>query len=159
LLASFALRRDPPRFRFRPAIRQGAALALAAYALVAYPLLGAAAGHGWVRGPILGVAPCPTTIFTLALLLLAERPSALLAAIPFAWSLLGLSAAVQLGIREDYGLAVAGVAAAALLALERARAISAAAADPATAAAPRARGASRSRRAAPRRPIPRPRWW
>jgi hypothetical protein len=41
--------------------------------------------------------------------------------IPFLWSLLGFSAAVQLGIREDIGLLVAGLAGTGLLIARRLR--------------------------------------
>jgi Family of unknown function (DUF6064) len=123
LLAFAAARPEPLPFRFRLAPRQLAGLAFAAYALVAYPLLGMAAGHAYPRAPMFGVAPCPTTIFTFALLLLADaRVPAWLYAVPFLWSLLGVSAAAQLGIREDYGLAVAGIVGTVLLATGRRRA-------------------------------------
>ena len=46
--------------------------ALIAYALVIYELLGLVAGHGLMQGPLFGVAPCPTVIFTLGVLVLAE---------------------------------------------------------------------------------------
>ena len=84
--------------------------ALIAYAAIVYPLVGPAFGHAWPRAPYFGVAPCPTTIFTFGLLLLAERERITpgLLVIPFAWSLVGGSAAVLLGITEDLGLVVAG---------------------------------------------------
>lgn len=95
-----------------PGARGAAALALVAYAAVAYPLLGAAGGHGWPRAPMFGVAPCPTTIFTFGLLLLARGPvPAWLLVVPSLWALIGLSAALQLGIREDLGLLAAAVVA------------------------------------------------
>lgn len=84
----------------------GAAAALGwlfvAYAMVIYPLIGHALGHGYPRSPSFGVAPCPTAIFTFGLFLWADRklPAALLV-VPFLWSLLGPSAAITLGIRED----------------------------------------------------------
>jgi hypothetical protein len=56
------------------------------------------------------VAPCPTTIFTIGILLLARGNWVLwLSIIPVLWSLVGLAAAVQLGIPEDLGLPVAGL--------------------------------------------------
>ena len=93
---------------------------LVLYATVLYPLLGYALGHVYPAAPVFGVAPCPTTIFTLGLLLLA-RPSApgWLFAIPIAWSGVGGSAAFLLGVKEDLGLIVAGLAAIALLSLGR----------------------------------------
>jgi hypothetical protein len=42
------------------------------YALLIYELLGYWAGHGLMAGPMLRVAPCPTTIFTIGVLLLAR---------------------------------------------------------------------------------------
>jgi MFS family permease len=80
------------------------------YAMLVYPVLGALLGHGYPRSPSFGVAPCPMIIFTFGLLLLtnAKVPKSLLV-IPFLWSLLGVSASYQLGVREDIGLLVAGV--------------------------------------------------
>jgi hypothetical protein len=122
LFAAAAARVEPLEFRFRPTPRHALGLAFAAYAAIVYPLAGAALGHAYPRAPLLGVAPCPTTIFTFAILLLAEGtvPVALYA-IPFLWSLVGVSAAAQLGIREDWGLAVAGVAGTAMLVAARRR--------------------------------------
>jgi hypothetical protein len=79
------------------------------YALLVYPLLGYAFGHIFPRTPTFGL-PCPTTIFTFGMLLWTDAPVPKLAlAIPFLWSLVGFSAAVSLGIREDTGLLVAGL--------------------------------------------------
>lgn len=81
-----------------------------AFALVVYPILGIWAGHGLTKGPMFGVAPCPTTIFTIGMLLLARgRWVVWLSIIPILWSLVGLAAAWQLGIPEDSALPVAGV--------------------------------------------------
>jgi hypothetical protein len=114
-LYALAAARGGVAFGLRPYGRHALALVFAAYALVAYPLLGRLAGHVYPRAPLFGVAPCPTVVFTFALLLLADRVGPTLFAIPFLWSLVGVSAAVQLGMGEDYGLAVAGVAGTALL--------------------------------------------
>ena len=94
--------------------------ALILYAMLLYPLLGHVLGHVYPAAPAFGVAPCPTTIFTLGVLLLA-RPSApiWLFLIPLAWSAVGGSAAFLLGVREDLGLIIAGMAAIALLSLGR----------------------------------------
>jgi hypothetical protein len=82
------------------------------YAMVLYPAIGMALGHGYPSAPVFGVAPCPLTIFTLGLLLWADADGRLpkgLLVVPVLWSLLGVSAALQLGIREDLGLLVASV--------------------------------------------------
>jgi hypothetical protein len=94
------------------------------YAMVAYPVLGHVAGHVYPRAPWFGTAPCPTTVFTFGLLLwtTGRVPKGVLV-IPFLWSLVGFSAAAQLGVTQDYGLVVAGVlGTGALLLRDRARA-------------------------------------
>jgi hypothetical protein len=87
-----------------------------AYAMVIYPMIGAVLGHGYPQSPSFGVAPCPTTIFTLGMLLWTGTrvPKGLLV-IPLLWSLIGVSAALALGIREDLGLLMAGLVGTALL--------------------------------------------
>lgn len=81
---------------------------LIGYGLVIYPLIGLLLTHPWPETPLFGVAPCPTTIFTLGLLVLARHPAAwLLAVIPLLWSAIGGSAAFQLGVPQDYGLPLA----------------------------------------------------
>lgn len=89
---------------------------LIAYAMLIYPALGTLLGHGYPRSPGFGVAPCPTTIFTFGLLLCtsARVPKTALI-IPALWSLIGFTAALTLGVREDIGLLVAGVLSVALL--------------------------------------------
>ena len=96
-----------------------AGAALIAYALVIYPILAHALGHRFPATPTFGL-PCPTTILTLGLLLWAEppRPWSVLV-IPLAWSALGASAAVQLGVWEDLGLVAAGGLTFALILLPR----------------------------------------
>ena len=80
------------------------------YALVVYPLLGIALGHGYPEAPLFGMAPCPTTIATFGLLLLARAPLPRhLLVIPFVWAILGPLGAVPQGVVEDLGLFVVGV--------------------------------------------------
>jgi hypothetical protein len=81
---------------------------LIAYALVVYPILGWAQGHGYPHGPSFG-APCPTTIFSIGMLLwTVEAIPIAVAVIQLAWAVIGTLAATQLGIHEDLGLSVAG---------------------------------------------------
>ena len=77
--------------------------------MVVYPLLGMALGHGYPRAPMFGLVPCPTTIFTFGMLLLAARPKRLLLWLPLVWSVIGFFAALKFGIREDIGLLIAGI--------------------------------------------------
>jgi hypothetical protein len=80
------------------------------YALLVYPLIGYALGHRYPTAPTFGV-PCPTTIFTLAFIVWASGslPRRLLV-VPLLWSVVGTSAAVTLGMAEDFGLFTAAVA-------------------------------------------------
>ncbi len=80
-----------------------------AYHVLVYPLLGMALGHTYPRAPLFGLVPCPTTIFTFGMLLLAARPKRLLLWLPLVWSAIGFFAAVKFGIREDIGLLLAGI--------------------------------------------------
>lgn len=83
-------------------------LLLVAYSLL-YPAINAVQHHTWSRIPAFGV-PCPTTIFTAGLLLLAEGASWRLSIVPVVWSVIGGSAAPLLGVRADYALPIAGLA-------------------------------------------------
>ena len=84
------------------------AWALVAYSL-AYPVINAVDHLSLSRIPAFGV-PCPTTIFTAGLLMLAAPRSWSLSIIPVIWSVIGGSAAFVLGVRADYALPVAGMA-------------------------------------------------
>lgn len=102
-------------FHYRNDARGIAGAVLIAYALLAYPLLGHALGHVYPASPTFGL-PCPTTIFTLGLLLWTDtRVPRYMLVIPFIWSLIGFSAALTLGILEDTGLLVAGLVSAVML--------------------------------------------
>lgn len=104
------------RFHFRSNIYGAAGGLLIVYAMIIYPLLGANLGHGYPNAPMFGVAPCPTTIFTFGLLLWSTKKMPVwLLIIPGLWSLVGFSAALNLGIIEDTGLLVAGIAGTAML--------------------------------------------
>lgn len=79
------------------------------YALVIYPVLSFKLGHRYPMTPTFGV-PCPTIIFTFGMLLWTRHTVPIyIMVIPLLWSLIGLSAALSLGMKEDWGLVVAGV--------------------------------------------------
>lgn len=98
------------RLRFAPWSNRWAWLAwlFVVYSL-AYPAINAVDHHSVSRIPTFGV-PCPTTIFTAGLLMLAAPLSWRLSIIPVVWSLIGGSAASLLGVRADYALPMAGMA-------------------------------------------------
>jgi uncharacterized protein DUF6064 len=91
------------------------------YALVIYPALGYWFGHRYPAAPTFGL-PCPTTIFTFGMLLCTDRRVPLyLLPIPLAWTFIGGSAAISLGITEDFGLLTAGLLGSLLITLRHTR--------------------------------------
>ena len=97
---SLAIRPPPPTWS-----RIGAAFV--GWAML-HPALGLAFGLAYPRLPTFGV-PCPTTLLTLGLLLMAPRREArLLGVIPVPWAMVGGSAAMLFGVTADYALPVAG---------------------------------------------------
>lgn len=81
---------------------------LVAFAAFVYPALGWLAGHAYPAVPVFGVAPCPTTIFTIGILLLGTwKVARWLLIVPAIWALIGGSAAVLLNVPQDFGLIAA----------------------------------------------------
>lgn len=84
--------------------------ALVAYAALLYPLLGQATGHAYPAQPMFGITPCPVALFTFGVLLLTSAPvPRWLLIIPLAWSLVGGSAAIALGVPQDWPLLFSGL--------------------------------------------------
>ena len=81
---------------------------LIGYALL-YPAINALQHGSVVRTPTFAL-PCPTTILTGGLLLLASPRWRILAIVPVIWSAIGGSAAFLMGVSADYALPVTGVA-------------------------------------------------
>lgn len=85
-----------------------------------YPIVGLGTGHRWAETPQFGITPCPVTLFTFGLLLLTRVPvPRWLLVIPVVWSLLGGSAALMLGIPQDWLLLFSGLSAIWLLRRDR----------------------------------------
>jgi Family of unknown function (DUF6064) len=105
LLARFA---GQMRFGDRAGANAAVGVAFIVYAALLYPLLGMAAGHGYPAMPMFGITPCPVTIFTLGLFLLASRLPRPLLIVPVLWSLIGGTAAFLLGVPQDWLLLVSG---------------------------------------------------
>jgi hypothetical protein len=97
-------------FRFAVAVdaRSAVGLLLILFAIVLYPLWGWGAGHIWPRIPAFGVAPCPTTIFTIGVLLTGSwHVVRWLLIVPGLWAGVGGSAAILLGVPQDSALLAA----------------------------------------------------
>ncbi len=101
--------RDCLRFRATGGIRGMLGWSLIVFALAIYPAIGYVLGRRYPAAPTFGL-PCPTTIFTLGLLLFAEPPvPRAVFVVPVLWAAVGSLAAFWLGVYEDLALVVAGV--------------------------------------------------
>ena len=121
LFFTVAFQKPSLTYRFRANIYGFGGAVLFVFALIVYPALGYALGHKYPAAPTFGV-PCPTTIFTFGLLLWIEsRVPTWLMLIPLGWALIGASAALSLGMIEDFGLLAAGLFAFVLVLLRNRR--------------------------------------
>jgi uncharacterized protein DUF6064 len=103
-------------FGFAPGVAAWTGLALAVFAIAGYPALAWGLGHGWPELPAFGVAPCPTGIFTFAMLLTTlGRSPVHLAIIPLLWALISGTAAYFLDMPLDIVMPVIGLGALALI--------------------------------------------
>lgn len=114
----WAVRAAAPAGERSRGLRAGAGWLLVAYALAGYPAIAYLAGQRYPRLPTFGL-PCPTTIFTLGVLLLLAAPPRRLFVVPLIWAAIGTAAAASLGVPEDYGLAVAALLALAFAPVRR----------------------------------------
>lgn len=97
LLAWYGALRGGPPAGLRRDARGWAGLVLVTAAIAGYPLAALIAGRAWPSLPIVGVAPDPTAMLTLGLLLLGTGPVRLrLLAIPALWSLVAGMTALSL---------------------------------------------------------------
>jgi len=115
LLVWLASRKPVRHFTLRRDSAGVLGVSMIVFALIIYPLLGWLLGHRYPYAPTFGL-PCPTTVFTFGLLLLA-RPALPRSAfiIPVLWSVVATSAALQLGMMEDLSLPVAAIIASAVV--------------------------------------------
>lgn len=105
LLAVVGVVQHRLHFAAKPTPRRLVGATFIFYALYTYPLLSWLAGYHYPFAVFVGVAPCPTAIFTYGLLLWAEPkvPQCLLP-ILFVWSLFSFEAALSLGMVQDFAL-------------------------------------------------------
>jgi hypothetical protein len=86
-LLAWSIVRDRLRFDFGSApAKAGAAMVI--YALALHPLIAPLTGRPWTQAEVFGVAPDPTIVATLGVLLAASRPHWHLLAIPLLWCLI-----------------------------------------------------------------------
>lgn len=88
--------------------RAGAGLFL--FSLAVYPLLAPLLGRGWRQAELFGVAPDPTVLATLGLLLMAERPPRWWTlVVPLAWCLTSGALLWAMGSPEAWILVMAAI--------------------------------------------------
>ncbi len=85
------------------------------YAMAGYPLIEYLLGRGYPQLLSFGLVPCPTTVFTLGMLLWTKKklPKHVLA-LPFLYSLGGVMVAL-VGVVEDIGMTAAGLVTAVMI--------------------------------------------
>ncbi|WP_310556273.1 DUF6064 family protein [Flavobacterium sp.] len=109
LFLVFGNNQDKLTFHFKKDIYGITGMILMIFAMIIFPILGYLFGHIYPFSPAFGL-PCPTTIFTLGLLVLnLKKRTIWILIFPILWSLIGFTAVFQFGILEDYGLIVAGL--------------------------------------------------
>jgi hypothetical protein len=86
-----------------------AGLLFIAFSMIGYPVMGYFIGHRYPQSPPFGLTPCPLSVFTFGLLLLADsRVPKWILAIPFLYAIGGIMP-VSIGVLEDLAMVVAGV--------------------------------------------------
>jgi hypothetical protein len=95
-------------FSYSRNLKSDTGIFLVIFGTVLYPLLGTLFQHVFPASPTFGL-PCPTTIFTLGVLLMTINAPKYLFLIPAIWSLIGFTAAVKFGVYEDVSLLLAGI--------------------------------------------------
>lgn len=109
LFAHAALLRSDLRFARGHGPRAWLGWALIVYAALVYPLIGVAS-HGYAAMPMFGITPCPVTLFSFGVLLLAQPPMPRrLLVIPLVWAMVGGSAAFLLAVPQDWPLLASGL--------------------------------------------------
>ena len=88
LLIWIGVVRDRLRFDSDRSVIARIGVAIFVFALVVEPLLGLLLGRDWRQAEVFGVAPDPTAVATLALLLAADRSNPIALPIPLLWCLL-----------------------------------------------------------------------
>jgi hypothetical protein len=106
LLIWFAVFHDGLKFSAAAGPWITAGRVLIGYSLL-YPAINAVQHATVLRIPTFGL-PCPTTLLTVGILLVAASPPRILFVVPIVWSAIGGSAAWLMDVPADYALPVAG---------------------------------------------------
>ena len=81
------------------------------YGLLGYPLIASLLGRGYPQSLVVGLAPCPTVVFTLGILFWSERRlTKAILAIPLFYALAGGAMVSSKGVVEDLGMIIIAMA-------------------------------------------------
>jgi len=109
LILNYGVYQEKLSFKFRRDRNGMTGLILVLFSLIGYPGLNYIFGHTYPASPTFGL-PCPTTIFTLGILLQKDRKLPfLIYIIPLTWSLIGFTAVFKFGIIEDSALLISAL--------------------------------------------------
>jgi hypothetical protein len=90
-------------------------LTMILYAMIGYPLLAIILGHPYPQASLIGLTPCPLTLYTFGLLLLTRSAvPIILLIIPLFWGLSGVLW-ISIGMWEDVGMVLGSLIAVALI--------------------------------------------
>jgi len=86
-----------------------------AFAMIGYPVLGYFVDHRYPQSPPFGLTPCPLSVFTFGLLLLADgKVPKWILAIPFLYAIGGILP-VSIGVTEDFAMIIGGLVGTAMI--------------------------------------------
>ena len=111
LLVFYGFCKDALIFRARTDLIGAMGWVAILYGLSGYPLIASLFGRGYPQSLVVGLAPCPTVVFTLGLLFWSERRliKAVLA-IPLFYALVGGAIISSKGVVEDLGMLIIAMA-------------------------------------------------
>jgi len=89
LLIWIGVVRDSLRFDSAPRVRARIGVAIFAFALMIQPLLQLLSGRDWRQLEVFGVAPDPTAVATLGVLLASNRMPSIAVPLPLIWCVIG----------------------------------------------------------------------
>lgn len=102
-------------FIFKPQAKDYLGYFIILYGLILYPLIGYFVDGIFVRTIAIGL-PCPSTILTFGFLMLTqERFPKYLLVIPSLWAIIGLGAAINFGVYQDFMMIIVAIVADTLL--------------------------------------------
>jgi hypothetical protein len=111
------------RWRFGPSVRpaQSVGRFVVAFALVGQPLVALFSGRRLVEAEVFGVAPDPTAVATLGVLLMLQGPSTTAMIVPLAWCAVAGAFQWAMAARDALVMPLAGLLALAMLVAARRR--------------------------------------